>query len=156
MRIHVIAVGTRMPKWVQEAYAEYVKRLPKECALVLHEVEPAKRHKSKNIDKLKQEEARRIMLALPKKSKIVALDVHAQAWSTEDLSINLKGWMSAGMDVSLLIGGPDGLDEKILQEAHLKVSLSKLTFPHPIVRVVLAEQIYRAWTMLNNHPYHRA
>ena len=156
MRIHLIAVGTRMPKWVQDGYLEYAKRLPKECSLVLHEVEPAKRNKTKNVDKLKQEEAKKIKLVLPKKSKIIALDVQASACSTEELSQSLKIWMSDGMDVSLLIGGPDGLDDEILKEASGKISLSKLTFPHPIVRVVLAEQIYRAWTILINHPYHRA
>ncbi len=155
MRIHLMAVGTRMPKWVQQGYDEYAKRLPKECSLVLHEIEPAKRSKTKDIAKLKQEEAKRITLALPKRSKIIALDVRAKAWSTEDLSNGLRSWMSDGMDVSLLIGGPDGLANEIMQDAHCQISLSRMTLPHPIVRVVLAEQIYRSWTMLNKHPYHR-
>ena len=156
MRIHLIAVGTRMPQWVQSGFEEYAKRLPRECQLVLREIEPAKRGKTSSVANLKTEEKKRILSALPKDAFIAALDVKGKNISTEQLSEKLSEWMFSGRDVVLLIGGPDGLHEECLQLADWKWSLSALTFPHPIVRVILAEQIYRAWSITQNHPYHRA
>lgn len=145
-----------MPQWVQLGYEEYAKRLPKECQLILKEVEPAKRSKSSSVSRYKNEEKKRIIAVLPKDVFIVALDVQGKVVSTELLSQKLTDWLHDGRDVALLIGGPDGLDEECLAMAHWKWSLSALTFPHPIVRVILAEQLYRAWSITQNHPYHRA
>lgn len=156
MRIHLIAVGTRMPQWVQTAYEEYAKRLPKECQLVLKEIEPAKRSKSTSVANLKSEEKKRILAALPKDAFIVALDVTGKNISTEVLAEKLSEWMFSGRDIVLLVGGPDGLHEDCLRLADWRWSLSALTFPHPVVRVILAEQIYRGWSITQNHPYHRA
>ena len=156
MRIHLIAVGTRMPQWVQYGYEEYAKRLPKECQLVLKEIEPAKRSKTTTVAKLKSDEKKRILAALPKEALVVALDVKGKNVSTEQLAEKMSEWMFAGRDIALLVGGPDGLDEECLRLAQWKWSLSALTFPHPIVRVILAEQLYRAWSVTQNHPYHRA
>jgi 23S rRNA (pseudouridine1915-N3)-methyltransferase len=106
--------------------------------------------------KWKREEAELIRAALPKGAYIIALDVLGKAWDTPELSRRMGLWMQEHSDVVLLVGGPDGLDESLLNEAHARWSLSSLTFPHPLVRIVLAEQLYRAWSLLNNHPYHRA
>lgn len=145
-----------MPQWVQAGYEEYAKRLPKECQLILKEIEPAKRGKSASVSKLKADEKKRIVAAIPKNAFVVALDVKGKNISTESLAQKLTEWMQYGHDVVLLVGGPDGLDEECLALANWKWSLSALTLPHPIVRVVLAEQIYRAWSVTQNHPYHRA
>lgn len=156
MRIHLLAVGTRMPKWVQAGYEEYAKRLPRECQLVLKEIEPAKRGKTSSVDQMRQAEAKKILSAIPKGAKVVALDVTGKHFSTEELADQVSEWMGSGQDIALIIGGPDGLDQEVLQLSSQRLSLSKLTFPHPVVRVILAEQIYRAWSVTQNHPYHRA
>lgn len=156
MHIFLIAVGTRMPQWVQNGYEEYAKRLPRECQLVLREIEPAKRSKATSILQMREAEAKRILNAIPKGAIVVALDVAAKELSTEELAGKLEQWMSSGQDIAMLVGGPDGLDDSVLQLAAQRLSLSKLTFPHPIVRVIVAEQIYRAWSVTQNHPYHRA
>ncbi len=155
MRIHLIAVGDRMPAWVQAGYAEYVKRLPPECSLRLVEIAPGKRTKGADVARLMAEEGDRILAALPKGALVVALEVKGRAWSTEDLSRRLGEWMQGGRDVALLVGGPDGLDARCRERADVLWSLSPLTLPHPLVRVVLAEQIYRAHSLLRGHPYHR-
>ncbi|MGE0081556.1 MAG: 23S rRNA (pseudouridine(1915)-N(3))-methyltransferase RlmH [Thiohalomonadaceae bacterium] len=155
MRIHLIAVGERMPAWVQAGYAEYAKRLPPECALRLVEIAPGKRTKGADVARLVAEEGERILAAIPKGALVVALEVKGQPWSTEDLSRRLGEWMQGGRDVALLVGGPDGLDARCRARADLQWSLSPLTLPHPLVRVVLAEQIYRAHSLLRGHPYHR-
>lgn len=148
-----------MPEWVEAGYREYAKRLPAECALNLIEVEP--RHRGKSAARASEaqlaraEEAQRIERCLPKGAGVVALDGRGQSWSTEDLACRLAGWMGEGRDRALLVGGPDGLCESLLSRAEQRWSLSRLTFPHPLVRVILAEQIYRAWTLLKGHPYHR-
>lgn len=155
MRIHLIAVGDRMPAWVQAGYAEYAKRLPPECSLRLVEIAPGKRTKGADVARLMAEEGDRILAAIPKGALVVALEVKGQPWSTEDLSRRLGEWMQGGRDVALLVGGPDGLDARCRARADLLWSLSPLTLPHPLVRVVLAEQIYRAHSLLRGHPYHR-
>ncbi len=145
-----------MPRWVQEGYQEYAKRLPGECGLNLVEIAPGHRGKSADLNRSVREEGERMLKAIPKGCRIIALDVGGKAWSTEQLSARIDEWMRTGPDIALLVGGPEGLAERCLQQAHGRWSLSPLTLPHPLVRVVIAEQIYRAWSLLRNHPYHRA
>lgn len=156
MKLTLLAVGTKMPAWVTDGYQEYAKRLPKECQLILKEITPARRGKSGHSQQWMEEEGERILAAIPTNHHVVALDVKGKPWSTEQLSQQMESWLSDGRDVSLLVGGPDGLGPRCLQRANQKWSLSALTLPHPLVRIVMAEQLYRAWTVLQNHPYHRA
>lgn len=156
MKIHLIAVGEKMPRWVQEGYREYSKRLPNECELRLTEIPMGHRGKNADIARLIRAEGERMLAAIPSSSRVIALDVRGKAWSTETLSGQLDSWMGGGDDVALLVGGPEGLSTQCQARAQLKWSLSPLTLPHPLVRVVVAEQLYRAWSILRNHPYHRA
>lgn len=156
MRIHLIAVGTRMPQWIQEGYFEYAKRLPKECRLQLKEIPLRKREKGENSsNQLIELEGRQMLAAVPKGAYMIALDKEGHEWSTEQLTQNLDRWLQSGWDLALLIGGPEGLAGNCLKQAQQCWSLSRLTFPHPLVRVIVAEQIYRAWSLLQGHPYHR-
>lgn len=156
MKLNLLAVGTKMPAWVTEGYQEYAKRLPRECSLQLHEIAPAKRGKSGSPSQWMREEGERILAAIPDSHHVVALDVQGKSWHTEQLAEQLKSWMADGRDVSLIVGGPDGLTDQCLQRANQRWSLSPLTLPHPLVRIVMSEQLYRAWTVIQNHPYHRA
>ena len=156
MKIHLIAVGTRMPDWVTMGFNEYAKRLPPECALQLHEINASKRSKSATIDKIIQAEGQAILAKIPKHAFVIALDEAGQTWSTQKLASQLSTWLQAGDDVALLVGGPEGLSNECKAQAKQHWSLSPLTLPHPMVRVLAAEAIYRAWSLLNNHPYHRA
>lgn len=155
MQIHLVAVGDRMPAWVSAGYAEYAKRLPRECELVLREVAPGKRFKNADIARIRNEEGERILACLRPDDHVVALEVDGKAWSTPVLAENLSRWHAGSSRVALLVGGPDGLPESCRARANQLWSLSPLTLPHPLVRVLLAEQIYRAWSILRNHPYHR-
>ena len=155
MRIHLIAVGERMPAWVATGFEEYRKRLGAECSLQLHEIPAEKRTTGQNIERLLQKEATRILAALPRDCHIVALERQGKSWSTTDLAEKLRQWLQSGRDVALLIGGPEGLASEVQQRAHEQWSLSALTFPHPLVRVMVAEQVYRAYSILKNHPYHK-
>lgn len=155
MRITLIAVGNKMPDWVEQAYHDYAKRLPADCSLKLLEIPMAKRGKNTDIHKAKAKEAELILAAIPKHDRVIALEVGGQSWSTEKLAANLSDWRMSGDNFSLLIGGPDGLGHECVQRADRLWSLSPLTLPHPLVRVLLAEQLYRAWTINQNHPYHR-
>lgn len=155
MVIHFITVGQKMPKWVQDGYAEYAKRLPKSCALNLVELPMAQRGKTGSVDKYKAEEAKRILAAIPKGAKLIVLDEHGQQVTTKQLADKLEDWLGSGQDVALIVGGPDGLEKELIQQAEWKWGLSKLTMPHPMVRILVAEQIYRAYSVINNHPYHR-
>lgn len=156
MKLNLLAVGTKMPAWVNDGYQEYAKRLPREASLQLHEIMPAKRGKSGSASQWIREEGDRLLNQIPDSHHVVALDVKGKPWSTEQLAEQMKNWLADGRDVSLLVGGPDGLDSRCLQRADQTWSLSALTMPHPLVRIVMAEQLYRAWTVLQNHPYHRA
>ncbi len=156
MKIHLIAVGDRMPRWVQEGYAEYAGRMPPECRLQLVEISARHRGKNADIARITRDEGRSMLDAIPRDSRVIALEVKGRAWSTGDLARQLDDWMASGQDVSLLVGGPDGLSGECRQRADLQWSLSPLTLPHPLVRVIVAEQLYRAWSILRNHPYHRA
>lgn len=156
MRIHLISVGTRMPAWVNAAYSDFSKRLPHECSLLLHEIEAGKRGKNTDIKRLIAGEGDRMLAAVPKHARCVALDVQGKQQSSETLADTLNEWMASGDDVALLVGGADGLAPACLQRATVRWSLSKLTLPHMLVRVVLAEQLYRAWSISRGLPYHRA
>lgn len=155
MRINLVAVGTKLPNWVQAGYEEYAKRLTGDCRLQLIEIEAGKRGKNADIARILQNEGERMLAAIPIHSCIIALDVQGQLWNTPQLSQQLQKWQFMGRDISLLIGGPEGLAPACSAKAELKWSLSPLTFPHPLVRVVVAEQLYRAWSLLRGHPYHR-
>lgn len=155
MRIRLLAVGTRMPAWVTTGFEEYVKRLPAELSLELVELNLG--HRGKNADTVRAiaREGDDMLAAIGKGDRVVALDVQGKAWSTEQLANQLEGWQMDGRNISLLVGGPDGLDPRALALADQRWSLSPLTLPHPLVRVLLAEQIYRAWTITKGHPYHK-
>lgn len=155
MRITLIAVGTKMPAWVDQAYNDYAKRLPSDCALKLVELAMPKRGKNTDINKAREKEAELILAAIPKGDRVIALEVGGQSWSTEKLASKLSDWRMSGDNFSLLVGGPDGLAQACVKRADQLWSLSPLTLPHPLVRVLLAEQLYRAWTINQNHPYHR-
>jgi 23S rRNA (pseudouridine1915-N3)-methyltransferase len=156
MQIHLIAVGDRMPRWVQDGYNEYAKRLPPECSLRLVEIPAGRRGKNADVERIMRDESERLLTAVPRGAALVALEVGGRSWSTEQLARRLDGWMGSGQDLALLVGGPDGLTDAARKAAGQLWSLSPLTLPHPLVRVVLAEQLYRAWSILRNHPYHRA
>lgn len=155
MDCQLIAVGKRMPAWVTAGYEEYARRLPQDYALKLIEIDAGKRASVHDIPRLIRMEGEQMLAAIPANSLVVALDVKGQAWDTPKLSKRLEQWHETCHDVSLLIGGPEGLAPDCLARADLKWSLSPLTLPHPLVRVVVAEQLYRAWSLLVNHPYHR-
>lgn len=155
MRIHLIAVGNRMPRWVNEGFVEFSKRLPTECALQLTEVASGKRSKGADIARLVRDEGSRLLAAVPKGVRIIALDVAGRSWSTPELARQLNSWLQDGRDVALLVGGADGLSVECRRAVDETWSLSPLTFPHPLVRVLVAEQLYRAWSILQHHPYHR-
>lgn len=156
MNIHLIAVGDKMPRWVQDGFDEYARRLPGECTLRLIEIPAGKRGKNADIPRILRDESERMLAAVPKGANVVALEVGGRSWSTEQLSQRLDDWMNSGQDLALLVGGPEGLGDAARAAAGQQWSLSPLTLPHPMVRVVLAEQLYRAWSILRNHPYHRA
>ncbi|WNO09504.1 23S rRNA (pseudouridine(1915)-N(3))-methyltransferase RlmH [Teredinibacter sp. KSP-S5-2] len=155
MKLSIVAVGTKMPKWVQQGYEEYAKRLPRELTPHLVELAVANRGKNANIEKLKQQESEQILSSLPRQGRVVALDVLGKKISTEQLAKKMADWQMVGDDVSIVIGGPDGLSRECLNHADEKWSLSDMTLPHPLVRIVLIEQLYRAWSILQNHPYHK-
>jgi 23S rRNA (pseudouridine1915-N3)-methyltransferase len=155
VQIHILAIGDRMPAWVEAAYAEYAKRLPHECRLTLHEIPAGKRGKGADLARLTREEGERLLRAVPAGCRIVALDRAGKAWDTLGLAERMNQWLQGGSDVALLIGGPEGLSPECLKAAQERWSLSPLTFAHPVVRVVLAEQLYRAWSIISHHPYHR-
>ncbi|MDG4554737.1 MAG: 23S rRNA (pseudouridine(1915)-N(3))-methyltransferase RlmH [Candidatus Competibacter sp.] len=156
MKIHLLAVGTRMPDWIKTGYEEYAGRLPRECTLNLIEIPSGKRGSNADLTRLVRAEGERLLAAAPVGSRVIALDERGQEWSTVQLAEQLAGWLREGRDLSLLVGGPDGLDPACRARAERLWALSRLTLPHPLVRVVLAEQIYRAWSLLHRHPYHRA
>lgn len=145
-----------MPDWVDTASNDFVKRLPPEIKINAILLPLIKRGKNPDIPRIIRDESRKILAAVPKDSQLVLLDVLGKSISTMKLSVLLENWLQQGQDISIVIGGPDGVSDELLAKASLKLSLSALTFPHPLVRVILLEQIYRAWSILNNHPYHRA
>jgi len=145
-----------MPTWVNQGYEEFSRRMTSECHIKLIEIPPGKRSKSADIKRILQQEGERMLAAIPKGAEVIALDVQGKNWSTEELAIEMKDWMQAGHDVALLVGGPEGLAPACIEHARKRWSLSRLTFPHPLVRIILAEQLYRATSIIKNHPYHKA
>lgn len=155
MRIRVLAVGTRMPAWVVEGVNEYQKRLPREFQVAWQELPPAKRQ-GEAPERLMAREAESISRQLKDQDLIVALDVQGKLISTEAMAATLSDWQMEGRSLAIVIGGPDGIDPQLLARADRRWSLGRVTLPHPLVRVILAEQLYRAWSINANHPYHRA
>jgi 23S rRNA (pseudouridine1915-N3)-methyltransferase len=156
MRARIIAVGERMPGWVAEGFAEYRKRLSHELPLELLELKPGTRGKGRDDARAMHDEGAAILAALPRDTHVVALDGGGRAWSSEALAAQLAQWRMAGRDLAFLIGGPDGHAPEVLARADQTWSLGPLTLPHMLVRLVLAEQLYRATTIVAGHPYHRA
>lgn len=154
MRLKIIAVGTRVPDWVATGFDEYLRRMPRDNRVELIAVPAADRRKARPVTDWQEEEAARLQSAATG-CQIVALDERGRSFSTDALARRLEGWRMDGRDVAFLIGGADGLAPHVRQQADLIWSLSPLTLPHALVRVVLAEQLYRAWTIMIGHPYHR-
>lgn len=155
MQIHLISIGNRMPGWVQSGYDEYAKRLPRECALLLKEIAAGKRGKNSDLTRIVHDEGVRMLAAAPSGAHIVTLDIPGQRWSTDELAAAMQRWRETGQPIALMIGGPEGLADSVRRAARESWSLSRLTFPHPLARIIVAEQLYRAWSLLNHHPYHR-
>lgn len=155
MKLSLIAAGTRMPDWVNAGYAEYARRLPRECRLELIEI-PLPRRGNIPVRRAMDAEGERMLAALPAGAAVITLEVNGAAWSTEALAERLRGWLSDGRDRAFLIGGPDGLAPAVRERAELSWSLSPLTLPHGLARVVATEALYRAWSVVAGHPYHRA
>ncbi len=154
MKLTILAVGDKLPAWADAATAEYIKRMPREARVELLTVKPEKRGNQPALT-LKQAEAARILEKLPAGNRLVALDEHGRQATTRELADLLARWMETGQDTCLVIGGADGLAPVILDKAESTLALSRLTLPHAFARVLLAEQLYRAVSLLNNHPYHR-
>lgn len=154
MRLLIVAVGQRVPDWAQTAWNDYAKRFPHELKVELKAVKTEPRG-SKTLDALYAAERTRIEAAIPKGTRIVALDERGSNLTTVALADKLKSWQLSGDDVALVIGGPDGIDPAFRQAAHERIRLSDMTLPHAFARVLLIEQLYRAWSINANHPYHR-
>ncbi|GLR70490.1 23S rRNA (pseudouridine(1915)-N(3))-methyltransferase RlmH [Agaribacter marinus] len=155
MQVQIIAVGNKMPKWVVEGSNEYLKRFPSDFRVEFTEISPGKRSKSVNIQNIIDAEGKKCLDAIPKGNKIIALEVKGKAWDTPQLAKQLDSWKMDGRNVSLLIGGPEGLSQDCKNAAEQWWSLSPLTLPHPMVRIIVSEALYRAWSVTQNHPYHR-
>lgn len=153
--IRLLAIGTKMPEWVEEGYQEYAKRFLSSCQLELVEIPAEKRTKNSDIKRIMQREGEKLLAAIKPNHYVVVLDVKGKSFSTEKLAEQLQQWQRHGQNIDILIGGPDGLSAEVLQKADWTWSLSPLTLPHPLVRIVVAEQLYRALSILQNHPYHR-
>lgn len=156
MRVKLIAVGTRMPDWVEAGVNEYRKRLPRDFELNIIEIPLSQRGKAADLRRAIAREGEASLAALGKNDYVAALDVGGRSLGTEALAERVRRVRDEGADLSLLVGGPDGLAPACLERADERWSLSALTLPHPVVRIVVAEQVYRVWSFLNNHPYHRA
>lgn len=155
MKLLILAVGNKMPSWISEGFNEYSKRMPRETKIELIEIKPEARSSGKTAQQIMEAEAQRIKAALPAAALCIALDERGATPTTKQLSQQMQDWMQQGRDVAFVIGGADGLHETIKHHAQYLMALSALTLPHGMVRVLLAEQLYRAHSLLHNHPYHR-
>ncbi len=156
MKLHILAVGHKMPGWIATGFDEYAKRMPPELRLELREIKPELRSGGRSAESVMAAERQRIEAALPKQARLVALDERGRDWTTMQLAQALPEWQQDGRDVAFVIGGADGLDPALKARADVLLRVSSLTLPHGMVRVLLAEQLYRAWSITQNHPYHRA
>ena len=154
-KLMIVAVGQKMPAWAQAGYEDYAKRFPPDMRLELRAVKAEPRTSGKTAQQMMAAEAQRMQAQIPPQAHVVALDERGQQGTSMQLAQRLRGWRERGSDVVFLIGGADGLDGALRDQAHERLRLSDLTLPHPLVRVLLAEQLYRAWSLLMNHPYHR-
>ncbi|HFC30574.1 MAG TPA: 23S rRNA (pseudouridine(1915)-N(3))-methyltransferase RlmH [Oceanospirillales bacterium] len=155
MKIRLLTVGQKMPKWVQQTFSDYNNRLPKNQQIQLLEIAPVHRAKTMNTQKAMQIEGQNILAAIKPHEKVIIFDEHGKAVSTKYLANSIKNWQLQAQDVALIIGGADGFSQQVKEKADATWSLSQLTFPHPLVRVIVMEQIYRAYSLIANHPYHR-
>jgi 23S rRNA (pseudouridine1915-N3)-methyltransferase len=156
MQLVIAAVGHKMPTWIEDGFAEYAKRMPPECRILLKEIKPVERSGSRTAETVMAQERSKIEAAIPKASRIIALDERGRDLTTVQLSQHLQQWQQDGRDITFVIGGADGLDSEFKKSADMLLRVSSLTLPHGMVRVLLAEQLYRAWSITQNHPYHRA
>lgn len=156
MHIRLIAVGDRQPAWVTDAVETYARRLPKQWKFRLDVIGAARRGADGDAAKARALEGDRVLRKLGASEQLVALEEKGRSWSSVELAGRLQSWQAEGHDLSFVIGGPDGIDQNCLRRASSRWSLSKLTLPHGLARVLVVEQLYRAWTLLNGHPYHRA
>lgn len=156
MRLVIVAVGHKMPDWIETGFGEYAKRMPPELRIELKEIRPEQRSSAKTAQTVIALERQRIEAALPRAGRLIALDEHGRDLTTVALSQRLEQWQQDGRDVAFVIGGADGLDPALKSGADMLLRVSSLTLPHGMVRVLLAEQLYRAWSITANHPYHRA
>jgi 23S rRNA (pseudouridine1915-N3)-methyltransferase len=155
MRINILTITHKSPAWIEAGYEEYAKRLPPSYALELIEVPAEKRGTNLDIKRILEREGEKMLSHIKPQHRTIALDINGKMWNTEQLADQLAEWQQDGRQVNLLIGGPEGLAPACLEKAEQKWSLSPLTFPHFLVKLILAEQIYRAYSILQNHPYHR-
>jgi len=155
MKLIIVSVGHKMSDWITTGFNEYAKRMPREAQIVLLEIKPEPRTTGKNTVQIMEAEAQRILAALPQNCRRIALDERGAQTTTKQFSAQMQEWMREGYDVVFIIGGADGLHESVKQTAQQLLALSALTLPHAFVRVLLAEQLYRAHSMMHNHPYHR-
>jgi 23S rRNA (pseudouridine1915-N3)-methyltransferase len=155
MELLIVTVGHKMPDWITTGFNEYAKRMPREVKIELLEIRPEPRTTGKTTQQIMEAEARRILNVLPQTCRRIALDEHGATPTTRQLSAQMKDWMSEGRDVAFIIGGADGLHDSVKQAAGQLMALSAFTLPHAFVRVLLAEQLYRAYSLMHNHPYHR-
>jgi 23S rRNA (pseudouridine1915-N3)-methyltransferase len=155
MKLLILAVGNKMPEWITSGFNEYSKRMPREATIALIEIKPEPRTTGKTVAQIMEAEAQRIENALPKDVTRVVLDERGAHLTTKQMAQKMSDWMGGGRDVAFIIGGADGLHESVRNSAQQLLALSALTLPHGMVRVLLAEQLYRAYSLLHNHPYHR-
>ena len=155
MKLLILAVGHKMPDWITSGFNEYAKRMPREAKIELIELKPEPRTTGKTTEQIMEAEAQRIRAALPNDAFRVVLDERGKHLTTKQMAQQLQNWLGEGRDVSFIIGGADGLHESVKQQARQLLALSAFTLPHGMVRVLLAEQLYRAHSLMHNHPYHR-
>ncbi|MCW8108621.1 23S rRNA (pseudouridine(1915)-N(3))-methyltransferase RlmH [Alteromonas ponticola] len=155
MRIQIVAVGTKMPDWVNQGVNEFLRRFGPDIDVFFTPVAAGKRGKNADISRILKAEGEAMLSHVEKNHRVVTLEVKGKPWSTANLASQLENWKMDGRDVSMLIGGPEGLSPECIAASEQKWSLSPLTLPHPLVRIIVAESLYRAWTVTQNHPYHR-